>query len=83
MVMVGTLLFAFGSCEFHSKFVKEMHIPLIPIQRKTLFATEFCINWATNKMWQTKLLDRRKVTQLSMLHQKSVNVTWPAGATRV
>ena len=32
----------------------------------------FCINWATSRIWQTKLLDRRKVTQLNSLRLESV-----------
>ena len=70
--MVGALLVVFGSCERHAIFVKEMYVPLRPIHRKTLFAAEFSLNWATNRNWQTKLLDRRKVTQLNILRQKSV-----------
>ena len=31
-------------------------------QRKMLFAVDVCVNLATNKNWQTKLLDGRKVT---------------------
>ena len=32
-----------------------------------------CINWATNRKWQTELLDTRKVPQLDLLSQKFVN----------
>ena len=39
---------------------------------KALFVV-ICINWATNRNWQTKLLHRKKVTQLNLLHQESVN----------
>ena len=35
---------------------------------------EVCINWATDRNWQTKLLCTRKVTQLNLLCQKSVIV---------
>ena len=51
--------------------LQEMFIPLRPIQRETLFVV-VCINWATRRNWQTKLLHSRKVTQLSLLRQESV-----------
>ena len=46
-------------------------MPWRPHQREALIAV-VCINWATNRIWQTKLLDRRKVTQLNYLRQESV-----------
>ena len=41
-------------------------IPLKPIARKTLSAVDFSVNWATDRNWKTKLLDKRKVTQLNI-----------------
>ena len=38
---------------------------------ETLFVAA-CVNWATNRNWQTKLLDTRKVTLLNLLRQESV-----------
>ena len=32
--MVGTLLYVFGVVERHSKFIKEMYIPLRPISKE-------------------------------------------------
>ena len=66
--MVGTLLYVAGSCERHSKFIKEMYIPFRPIPKEDV---DFSINWTTNRNWQTRLLVRRKVTQLNILRQKS------------
>ena len=40
--------------------------------RPILFAVDFSINLATNRNWQTKLLDRRKVTQLNILRHERV-----------
>ena len=51
--------------------LKEMHIPLRPIPEED--SLRFSINWATNKNWQTNLLDRRKVFQLNILRQESVH----------
>ena len=49
-----------------------MYIPLRLIRREILFVVDVAINWATNRNWQTKVLDTRKVTQLTLLRQESV-----------
>ena len=41
-------------------------------QRKTLFDVDVSVNWATNRNWQAKVLDRRKGAQLNLLRQESV-----------
>ena len=75
MDMLGSLLYIFGSSERHCKSSKETYIPLRPNQIDTLFVV-VCINWATNRNWQTKLRDRRKVTdrnwQTKLLHRRKV-----------
>ena len=40
-------------------------------QRKTLFVIDVSINWATDRNWQTKLLDTWKVTQINLLGLES------------
>ena len=42
-VMIGTLLYVFGSCERHSNLTEEMGIPLRPIPKKdSLRRRRFC-----------------------------------------
>ena len=44
-------------------------------QREQLFFFDIPINWATNRDWQTKVLDTGKVTLLNLLRQESANTT--------
>ena len=37
-----------------------------------IIIVDISINWATNRNWQTNILDTWKVTQLNLPHQKSV-----------
>ena len=55
--MIGTVLYVFGSRERHSKLTEEMYTPLRPIPKEDLFAVDAAISWATNRHWQTKVLD--------------------------
>ena len=41
-------------------------------QRKTLFVVDVSVDWATGRRWQTKLLDRCKVSQIHGLPQERV-----------
>ena len=75
--MTGTLLYVFGSCERHFEQQKGVHSFETDAKEKTFFVV-VCINWATDRIWQTKLLDRRKVTQPNLLRQKSVKTRTPA-----
>ena len=43
-------------------------------QRKTLFVVDVSINWATDRNWQTRLLDTWKVTQMNLPRQESVKM---------
>ena len=40
----------------------------------TLFVVDVSINWATDRIWQIKVHDAWKVTQLTFLRQKGVKV---------
>ena len=51
----------------------EMYIPLRPIARGNILVS---INRAPHRNWQTKLLDRRKVTQLNLLRQEGDKEVW-------
>ena len=42
-------------------------------QRKTLFVVDVSINGATDRNWQTRVLDTREVTQLNLTRQERVN----------
>ena len=42
-------------------------------QRKTDFVLDVSIKWATNRNWQTKVLDKWKVTPLNLPCQESGN----------
>ena len=42
---------------------------------ETLFVVDVPINWASDRNWQTKVLDTWRVTQLNVLHQESVKNT--------
>ena len=74
-VMMGTLLYVFGSRERHSELTEEMSIPLRPIPKEDSLDVHVSINWATNRPWQTKVFDTWKVTQLNILRQKSVKAS--------
>ena len=41
--------------------------------KRRLFAVDVCINWATKRNWQSKVLDTWKVTQLNLPRQENVN----------
>ena len=63
-VMIGTLVYVFGSCEHHSKLqIRKIH----PFKTDNV-----SINWATDRNRQTKQLDTWLVTQLTLLRQESV-----------
>ena len=51
-VMIGALLYVFGSRERHSNLTEEMHIPLRPLPRKTVFVVDVSIRWAIDRNWQ-------------------------------
>ena len=72
-VMIGNLLYVFGSCECHYKPTKKKCTSLWHwYQMETLFVV-VCVNWATNRNWPTKLFGTRKVAQLNSLRQESTN----------
>ena len=73
-IKMGNLLHMFGSCECHSKPTKEMYMPLRQTP-KTLFVV-VNVNLATNRNWQTKLLDAKKVTHLNLLQEGVKTDTW-------
>ena len=77
LVMKGTLLNVFGSCERHSKLKNRdtWSSLLDSYLRKTLFFVEVSVYWATVRNWHTKVLDTWKVAQLILLHQESVNIS--------
>ena len=59
-IMIGTHLNICGSCDRHPELTKEMCIPLRSIPN----SVADCRTWATNRKWQTKLLDTRKLKWL-------------------
>ena len=67
-VMIGNL-YVLGSCERHSKPTKEMCMFFGPTSKGDTLCCRLC-NWATNRNWETKLLDTGKTTQLNLfLHE--------------
>ena len=46
---------------------KKKYIPLKPIPKNTFFVADVSINWATDRMWQTKLLDTWTVNKINKL----------------
>ena len=40
-VMIGTVLYVFGSCERHSNLTEEMYVPLRPISKKDFSSLMF------------------------------------------
>ena len=69
--MIENLLSVFGSRERHSKRTKVKCMPLRTTS-EALFVV--CVNWATNRNWQTKVLDTRKVSQRNVLRKESVKL---------
>ena len=76
LVTVGTLRFWFMWTSFKNDLQKRCTSFWNQYQRKTLFAVDFSITWATNRNWLSKLLDRRKVTdrcwQTKLLDRRKV-----------
>ena len=52
---------------------REVCSPLRTMPKGDTFCCRL-YNWATNRNWQTKLLDRRKVTQLNLLCRERVKL---------
>ena len=70
--MIGTLLYVFGSCERHAKLTEEITSLWDWHQRTALFVVDCSINLATGRNFQTKALDKWKVTQLNISRQEGV-----------
>ena len=71
-VMTETLLNVFGPCERHSN--QQRFVQPSEANTKGRYSLLSLVNWATNRNWQTKVLGGRKVTQLNLLRQESVNL---------
>ena len=57
------------SCERHSKLTEEMYSPLRPILKEDSSSFTF-YKLATNRNWQSKVLDTGKVTQQNIPRQE-------------
>ena len=80
--MIGSRLYIFGSCVLHSKPTRDVRpfgtngcTSIWGQYQREAFFVVVCIHWTTNRNWQSKLLDGRKVTQLILLCQESVSAT--------
>ena len=74
-VLMGTLLYLVGSCERHSEPTKEIAHPF-EADTDGRYSLVVCINWATNRNWQTKMLDTRQITKLMLVRQESIMKTF-------
>ena len=79
--MTGTLLYVLGSCERHSKpYRRDVH-PFEADTKGRLFVVDVSVKWPSNRNWQTKVLDSRKVTQQVYFVRKVIRCTSPFAMT--
>ena len=75
MIVKSSLRFWFIRASFEA-YKRDVHAFETDTKREILFVV-VCVNWATNRHWQSKPLDTRKVSQLNLFRQESVKTTDP------
>ena len=76
-VLIGTLLNVFGSCACQCELNRRDVNPFETDTKGRLFVVDVSMNWPDNRIWQTKVLDSWKATQLNLLRLKYVKVRSP------